>query len=70
MKISEFVNYNVIWFNDKKIYISVTDIKIDNNKILFNVLKYSSYRKFVNEKIEVLNQNVFIIDYSKVYKNG
>ena len=28
------------------------------------------YRKFVSEEVEILNDNVFILNYQKVYKDG
>ena len=55
---------------EKKIYFSLKDINIKNNKITFTKYVKSGYRKLVSEEVEILNDNVFILDYQKVYKDG
>ena len=61
-----FKNKNV----EKIIYFSLKDINIKNNKITFTKYVKSDYRKFVSEEVEILNDNVFILNYQKVYKDG
>lgn len=65
------INYSLKNNNyNKEIYVSASDLKIEVDKIVFTILKNSDYRNFTKETIEVLNQDVFVIDYAKVYKNG
>ena len=60
-------------YNKDNIFIASTKVIKKNNQYFFNVssdYSESSYRKKINKEITLLNQNVFIIDYDLVYKNG
>ena len=48
----------------------IKDIIFSENQVDLTIIRYQGYNNFIDEKIKILNKDIFILDYSKVYPNG
>ena len=60
-------------YNNSKIFVASSEIIKQNNTLSFSIskdLSENSYRKKIKEKIILPDQNVFILTYDSVFKEG